>query len=161
MKKNNYDKVVAYITENQKKFYLLAYSYAGNEQDALDIVQNAVCRALQNYGTIKNMNYLSTWFYRVLVNESLSYLKKKKREVPREPENFSDTVYYETAYDTGNSELYDAVNLLPSEVQTVLKLRFYEDFTLKEISEITNTNLNTVKARLYRGLKLLKSEVRS
>lgn len=160
MKKNNYDKVVAYITENQKKFYLLAYSYAGNEQDALDIVQNAVCRALQNYGTIKNMNYLSTWFYRVLVNESLSYLKKKKREVPREPENFLDTVYYETAYDAGNSELYDAVNLLPSEVQTVLKLRFYEDFTLKEISEITNTNLNTVKARLYRGLKLLKSEVR-
>lgn len=160
MKKNNYDKVVDYITENQKKFYLLAYSYAGNEQDALDIVQNAICRALLSYGTIKNMNFLSTWFYRVLVNESLSYLKKKKRELPKEPENFLDTVYYETAYDTGNSELYDAVNLLPSEVQTVLKLRFYEDFTLKEISEITNTNLNTVKARLYRGLKLLKSEVR-
>lgn len=160
MKKNNYDKVVDYITENQKKFYLLAYSYAGNEQDALDIVQNAICRALQSYGTIKNINFLSTWFYRVLVNESLSYLKKKKRELPKEPENFLDTVYYETAYDTGNSELYDAVNLLPSEVQTVLKLRFYEDFTLKEISEITNTNLNTVKARLYRGLKLLKSEVR-
>lgn len=159
MQKIGIEEVTAYITENQKKFYLLAFSYAGSEQDALDIVQNAICRALQNYHTIKNKDYLSTWFYRVLVNESLSWLKKKRREIPQEPNAFLEPAYYEKAYEPGDNTLYAAVNQLPPEVQTVLKLRFYEDFSLKEISVITKTNINTVKARLYRGLKALKKEV--
>ena len=45
------------------------------------------------------------------------------------------------------------MNALPPEVQTVVKLRFYEDMSLKEISEVTGWNLNTVKSRLYAGLK--------
>lgn len=45
------------------------------------------------------------------------------------------------------------------EIQTVIKLRFYEELPLKEIAKITEVNLNTVKARLYRGLKLLKKEL--
>lgn len=160
MKTNNFEEVADYITANQKKFYLLAYSYAGNEQDALDIVQNAVCRALQGYHSIKNMNYLSTWFYKVLVNESLSFLKKRQREVPMPEDAAEDCAFYEKAFEPENEDLYDAVNRLPPDVQTVLKLRFYEEFSLKEIAEITNTNLNTVKARLYRGLKALNLEVK-
>lgn len=50
------------------------------------------------------------------------------------------------------------VGRLPEEIQTVIKLRFYEELTLKEIAKIAEVNLNTVKARLYRGLKLLKKE---
>lgn len=45
-------------------------------------------------------------------------------------------------------------------MQTVIKLRFYEDLQLKEIAEITDTNLSTVKARLYRGLKILKLSIK-
>lgn len=160
MEKTSFDKVADYITANQKKFYRLAYSYAGNEQDALDIVQNAICRAFQSYGSIKNMDYLSTWFYRVLVNESLAFSRKNKREIPYESGALPEISYYEKAYEPGDDDLYDAVNRLSPEVQVVLKLRFYEEFSLKEIGEITKTNLNTVKARLYRGLKALHLEVK-
>ena len=48
------------------------------------------------------------------------------------------------------------MNALPPETQTVVKLRFYEDMSLKEISEVTGCNLNTVKSRLYAGLKKLR-----
>ena len=41
----------------------------------------------------------------------------------------------------------------------MIKLRFYEDLSLKEIAEITETNLNTVKARLYRGLRMMKKDL--
>lgn len=41
----------------------------------------------------------------------------------------------------------------------MIKLRFYEEMSLKEISEIVDMNLNTVKAKLYRGLKALKQEM--
>ncbi len=45
------------------------------------------------------------------------------------------------------------------EIQNIIKLRFFEEMSLKEIAEITGANLNTVKARLYRGLKLLKQNI--
>ena len=45
MRQELYDRIVAYIVENQEKFYRLAYSYVRNQEDALDIVQNAVCKA--------------------------------------------------------------------------------------------------------------------
>ena len=160
MADNRFEKMAEYITANQKKFYRLAYSYAGNEQDALDIVQNAICKALKNYNSIQNINYLSTWFYRVLVNESLAFIKAHKREILKETQMLPEQPYVESAYDPIDSELYDAVNKLAPEVQTVLKLRFYEEFSLKEIASITNSNLNTVKARLYRGLQTLRMEVK-
>ena len=53
-------------------------------------------------------------------------------------------------------ELYNAIDKLSEDIKTVIMLHYYEEMTLKEISEITDTNLNTVKTRLYSGLKKLK-----
>ena len=63
--------------------------------------------------------------------------------------------YEEKGFDTQDT-LYEQIGKLDLESQTVIKLRFYEDLTLKEIAEVTNLNLNTAKARLYRGLRSLK-----
>ena len=48
------------------------------------------------------------------------------------------------------------MDALPREMGTVIKLRFYEELTLKEIGEVTGQNVNTVKSRLYAGLKRLR-----
>lgn len=48
------------------------------------------------------------------------------------------------------------VDALPPEIQTIVKLRFYEELSLKEISAVTGWNLSTVKTRLYTGLKKLR-----
>ena len=87
MKNDNYEKVIHYILNNQDKFYRLAYSYTKNKDSSLDIVQNAVCIALEKYNTIKNIDYIKTWFYRVLVNECLAYIKKAQKELLYEKEN--------------------------------------------------------------------------
>ena len=52
--------------------------------------------------------------------------------------------------------LAERVDALPVEVGTVVKLRFYEELSLKEISAVTGCNLSTVKSRLYSGLKKLR-----
>lgn len=74
MKRDLYEKIVSYVVENQNKFYRLAYSYVRDREDALDAVQSAVCKALENYGGIRNEGAINTWFYRILVNESLALL---------------------------------------------------------------------------------------
>lgn len=153
-----YDKIVSYITENQNKFYRLAFSYARNQEDALDIVQNAVCKALEHYESLKNKEAVNTWFYRILVNESLSLIKKRGKEIPAEEGYASDIPYYETGYEA-EGDLYEQINRLDEDTQKVIKLRFYEEMSLREVSAVTQMNLNTVKAKLYRGLKLLKQNI--
>lgn len=63
-----------------------------------------------------------------------------------------DAVYYEKAYDQENVD--DELEKLEPDVREIIKLRFFEEMSLKEIAAITGYNLNTVKTKLYRGLKL-------
>ena len=57
--------------------------------------------------------------------------------------------------------LAQRVDALPPEVGTIIKLRFYEELSLKEISAVTGCNLSTVKTRLYAGLKKLRVSLES
>ena len=139
MKQDLYDKIVTYIVEHQNQFYRLAYSYVRSREDALDVVQNGVCQALEHYKDLRNEDAVKTWFYRILVNESLRFLKDKGFEM--------------------QDDLNQYISRLDGDTQTIIRLRFFEELSLKEIADITEMNLNTVKAKLYRGLKQLKVNV--
>lgn len=159
MKQDIYDLTVAHILENQEKSYRLAYSYVRNQDSALDVVQNAVCRALEKCWELKNPEAIRTWYYRIVVNEALMYLRKNKRETVTEPAEMKEETYLEEGYERagGNAEdVYAQVCQLPEDMKTVVLLRFYEELSLKEIADVTHTNLNTVKTRLYGALKKLK-----
>ena len=158
MNQDLYNRIVDYIVSNQEKFYRLAYSYVHNQEDAMDIVQSAVCKALDHYGALRNENAIRTWFYRILVNESLLLIRKQKMEIPTEEGMGQEIPYYEEGYN-GEPDIYGQLNQLDEDVQTIIKLRYFEELTLKEIAYVTSTNLNTVKARLYRGLRLLKQNI--
>lgn len=157
MKQDLYDRIVAYIVENQNKFYRLAFSYVQNQEDALDAVQNSVCKALEHYSQIRNEEVIKTWFYRILVNESLKILKERKK-ISGNEEEMASLSYEEKGFEI-QDDLYSHINRLDEDTQKIIKLRFFEELSLKEIAQITELNLNTVKAKLYRGLKLLKVEI--
>lgn len=165
MKKDKYELIVTYIVEHQQNFYRLAYSYARNQEDALDIVQNAICKALENYESLRLTAALRSWFYRILINESLAFIKRHKREVRCGDASWileeSQALAYRTGTDFHTTEpgaeaLYEEIGNMPFELQHIIKLHYFEDMTLQEVSETLDINLNTVKARLYRGLKKLK-----
>ncbi len=150
-----YNKVVQYITENQARFYRFAVSHTKDREASLDIVQNAICKALEKYTDIRKIESINSWFYRVLLNEIYAYMKKMSREVTTSDEDLPIQVYTEKEYDKDDS--FDSlIELLPEEQKTIIVLRFFEDMSLEEISKITGANLNTVKTRLYSALKKLK-----
>ncbi len=158
MGKKQYDRIVNYIVENQNKFYRLAFSYVRNQDDALDVVQNAICKALDHYTALRNIEAVKTWFYRIVVNESILFLKNQKKEYLAGEENYADGPYIEKKYEPMD-ELFDQIDQLDEEVQKIIKLRFFEELSLREIADVVQMNLNTVKAKLYRGLKLLKQNI--
>lgn len=146
-----------YIKSNQQDFYRLAFSYTKNSDAALDVVQESIVRAIDKIGSLKEEKYLKTWFYRILVNESLMYLRRNKRVVP--VESFEGQMEGSGEDLAQSIDMYRAVQSLEVKIRTVIILRFFEDMKLEEIAGVTKTNLSTVKSRLYRGLELLKISI--
>ena len=143
-----------YLTADQARFYRLAYSYLKDREEALDAVQTAVCRALERQRSLRDPEAIRTWFYHILVNVCMDRLRQRKRVTLVPPEALDAGSYEDPLPADGT--LAQRVDALPPEVATIIRLRFYEDLSLKEISLVTGCNLNTVKTRLYTGLKKLR-----
>lgn len=158
MKQSLYERLIQYILDDQDRFYRVAYSYTRHQEDALDAVQSAVCKALEAHERIKNADAIRTWFYKILINECLTVLKKRGRVVLTADTAKQEEAYYEKGYEQGG-DIEQELEKLEMDVQIIIKLRFFEEMSLKEISSITGYNLNTVKSKLYRGLKLLKENI--
>ena len=82
------EEIIGYLLTNQEKFYRLAFSYVHNPDAALDVVQNAIVKALEHYNSIRNIKYIKTWFYRVLVNECLTALQDVYKRQGQQPCGF-------------------------------------------------------------------------
>lgn len=148
--------LIDYVKKNQEKLYRIAFSYSKNEETALDIVQEAITRALKNINKLKNEEYVKTWFYRILINECLQYIKKNKRIITCELQEIENKIVWNDNISIDGIDIYKYVQSLNEKLKTVIILRFFEDMKIDEIAKITKTNANTVKSRLYKGLKELK-----
>ena len=118
------------------------------------MVQESIVRALSKPDSLRQPEYLKTWFYRILLNESMNHYRRNKRLVPLE-----DSVADGPAPAGDPAErldLYAAIDRLDPKEQAIIRLRFFEDMKLEEISRITGVNLNTVKSRLYKSLRKLR-----
>jgi len=156
MGKNDLEEQIAeHVLEFQDRYYRLAFSYVRNADDALDIVGESVAKAFAGLGSLKNPGSLKAWFYGIVVNTSLDFLRKRKREVLVGEEILLN--FAEAESDTyENPDLGKALADLPEDYRTVIILRFFEDLKIQDVAEILNENISTVKNRLYTGLKKLR-----
>lgn len=146
--------VAEYVVAGQDYFYRLAYSHVRDREAAMDIVQESIAKALAKADSLREPAYIRTWFYRILANECMDHFRRNGKLVPFE-EGFDRQL--EEVFDLGDKlDLYDAILKLEQSERMVIQLRFFEDMKLSEIAEVTDTNLNTVKSRLYGGLKKLR-----
>ena len=148
--------LIDFVKNNQEKLYRVAFSYSRNEEEALDLIQEAITKALKNIDKLKEKEYIKTWFYRILINECLQYIKKDKRIITCELQEIESKVEWNDNISVEGIDVYKCVQSLNEKLKTVIILRFFEDMKIDEIAKITKTNENTVKSRLYKGLKELK-----
>ena len=72
-----------YLLANQQTIYRLAYSYVKNPEDALDITQEAVFKAIAGVDSLKNPQGMKTWVYRIVSNTALDFLRKQKQNLQK------------------------------------------------------------------------------
>lgn len=153
-KNKNYIKLVDYIKTNQEDFYRLAYSYVKNKEAALDIVQESLYKALSSVDTLKNIAYMKTWLYRIIVNTSLSYIRKNQKVVLMD--EICEVSEPKKSEVEDRIDLYSAIDKLDDKHRTVIILRYLEDIKIAEIARVTDCNINTVKSRIKSAIQKLK-----
>lgn len=145
------------ILEKYNQYYRMAYSYVHNEADAADIVQNGAYKALRSAHTLQKPEFAATWVYRIMLNECFQALKRPR---PLSYEEMQEESGREAGVEEdryADIDLRRALDALPERDKLVVILRYFEDKKLEEIADIMEENVNTVKSRLYRSLKKLRS----
>ena len=142
------------LLANYASMYRLAYSYVKNEADAMDIVQESAYLAIKNASAIQDKRYVKSWLFRIVINTSISLLRKQRHEVSAQHASEQGTEDTYADFDT-----IEALDTLNNRERTVIVLRFFEEWKLQDIANALDENLNTVKSILYRSLKKLKTEL--
>lgn len=144
------------ITEQKALLYKTAYLYVKNEQDALDVVGETVFKAYKSIKTLKQPEYFTTWLVKIVINQSLTMIRKRKEIVPL----FEEKDIVQAAKGISPEEkidLLEAVSKLNENYKSVVILKYMHDMTLDQISDVLETPIGTVKTRLYRALNELRT----
>ena len=146
-----------YITENIDAAYRFAYTYTKNKEDAEDILNESVIKALRSIHTLKDPEKIKPWFYRIISNTALTHLKKQQKIVYLSDEEMESLDVVTDDY--SQLDLQSLLDVLEPKYKSILVLRFFEDMTIPEVADVLGINENTVKTRLYKALNLLKIEL--
>lgn len=155
------------------KVFQLCYRMLGNRHEAEDMAQEAFIRAYVNIHSFNIKLKFSTWIYRIATNLCIDRIRKKKPDFYLDAEVAGTeglNMYSQIASDTAlpedeveSLELHDTIQkeilLLPEKYRTVIVLKYIEELSLKEIGEILDMPIGTIKTRIHRGREALRKQL--
>lgn len=159
-KRGDREAIVQLLREIENPLYRTAYYLLGNEQDALDITQEALLRVYTNIQNYREEAQFKTWAQRIVTNLCIDRFRKKREMVSIDEHELmlqSTQNVEEEILSSGLAEdIQNAIDKLPDHFRLVVVMRYIQDFSYNEISESLDLPLNTVKSHLFRARKLLQ-----
>ena len=125
-----------------------------NHDDADDVLQNTFVKAWMNLADFQQLSKLSTWLYRIAVNESLDFLRKKKNAQDLsmdEAAGVANMLMADDCFDGDSAQalLQEAIATLPDVQRTVFTLRYYDNMKYSEMSKVLHTSEGALKASYH------------
>jgi RNA polymerase sigma-70 factor (ECF subfamily) len=155
------------VRKYQEKVYYFVRRLVIDHDDADDVVQNIFIKVWNNLDSFREDSKLFTWLYRISVNESLSFLKSKQLRSYlslSSPEAMMVKSLRDDPYFDGQEiqkRLREAIIRLPKKQQLVFNMRYYDDLSYDEISEILGTSVGALKASYHFAAKKIEEFVTS
>ena len=160
------------LDEYQQKVFGTCISFVPNKEDAEDIAQEVFVEVFNSIDRFKGDSKLSTWIYRISVNKSLEFIRKKNtkkrfgfmqsllgNDLPIDRSSYF-TEFNHPGIQLENKEkskiLFAAINKLPEAQRVVYTLNKIDDLSYKEVSEITNKSVSSIESLLFRAKKNLQ-----
>lgn len=147
------------IQEHKLQLYRIAYSYVKNEQDALDVVQEATYKAIVNQGKLNEDAYMKSWLIRILINCAVDMLRKREN-IAQVPDIWVGVSAHQGMETEAVMDLREAIQGLDETQKKLIHLKYFEDLKLEEIAGIMEMPLGTVKSQLHRIVKRLRIELK-
>lgn len=153
----------------QRKGFAIAYNMTGNREDAKDILQEAFIKVYGNIRWFNEKSSFFTWFYRIVVNCSLDFLRKRGRkravfsEAPLEDDSKiessdpADSPQQTLVTEELNRQLEQEIERLPEKQKVCFLLKHRSGLKAREIADVLGCNLSTVKVHLFRAVNNLRN----
>ena len=167
----NDQKAYSEIMKSYKNsIYFTILKMIKNRDDAEDLTIEAFSKAFKNLHKFKKEFTFSTWLFRIATNNTIDFIRKKKLATTSIHTSLKDEAGQNIELDIKDSNLNpneitvknekkiivrQLVNKLPEKYQNLVKLRYFEELSYKEIAHKTNSPLGTIKAQLFRARDLL------
>lgn len=152
------------FNEIKPHLYVKALSYTNNTNDARDLVQETAYKAFRGQNKFMEGSNFLAWCYTILHNEFINTYRHKKRRIEIVSNEF-DSSYYskltvknlaETSFEV--KEIYRHINNLPEKLRQSFYL-YIKGHLYKEIAEITNKPIGTIKGFIHRSKKILQNNI--
>ena len=131
-----------------------------NHEDANDVLQNAFLKIWNNLDTFQGKSALSTWLYRIAINEALDFVRRQKNvnsatvsteDEPGVAARLMGDDYFDG--DEAQARLQEAVARMPEVQRTVFTLKYFDELKYSEISKILDTSEGALKASYHLAVK--------
>ncbi len=162
------------IHRYQGKIYSLVYNMTGNKEDTEDLVQDVFVKAYASLKYFLGQSSFYTWIYRIAINRSINFLKKRKRREAVSLNDVDEAVERDPAYvelsarespfrDATLSELKERLNnalqTLSEKHRTVVVLHDIQGVPHDQIAKMTGCSEGTVRSRLFYARQRLQAEL--
>lgn len=149
----------------ERRIFALTFGILGREEDARDATQETFLAAFRNLRGFRGEAKVSSWLHRIAVNQCIT---RQRRAKVRNESALDDSAETEFAGPVDESPakvaegrqrtvaVRRALNGLPLDLRQIVVMKEFEELTFREIAEVLELPLSTVKSRLYTGLKQLQ-----
>jgi RNA polymerase sigma-70 factor (ECF subfamily) len=150
------------MNKYRRVVFAVAFRYAGNQEEANDLAQEAFINAYKNLPRFRGEASFKTWLLRIVTNLSINLKKsgRMSKDSGQVPEDLDAGASPEALDRVMNSErnvqLYQAIAKLPPKQKQALMLKTFEDMTCEQVAEAMNCSIGTVKANVFQAVKKLK-----
>ena len=160
------------VQKYREHIFSVIYNMTSNREDASDLTQETFIKAFQAIARFKGKSSFFTWIYRIAINSTMTFLKKRSRRRYISYENINEEVHstdiIESLTAKNRSEkgaivhelqekLNDSLQKLSPKHRTVVVLHEIEGLSHVEIAEITKASVGTVRSRLHYAKQQLQS----
>ncbi len=157
------------MQRHQSHVYNIAYNFTRSSDDAMDLSQTIFLKAYENLGKFRRESQFKTWLMRITYNEGQNWLRKNKKNVLHEDidtsndGSFSISPSQEDEFLASENKalLIRCLYELNTKYRLAVILKYFENYSIKEISETLNCSEGVVKNMLFRSLQKLRSEIGS
>lgn len=133
-----------------------------SHDDANDLLQNTFLKAWQNIENFRGEAKLSTWLYKIAINESLSHLERERKRLgislDDQEASLINLIEADTYVDGDElaRQLREAIARLPEKQRLVFNMRYYDEMKYEQMSEILGTSVGALKASYHLAVKKIE-----